>query len=278
MAISDAQFKLGVLGAALLLVASISAVRFCGSVSLPPKPEAPPPPTNAASSMDEANASPAVYQDFLAKDAAIAGVRAPTYKDMTRKLLYRIDEGRHVLEVGDAPIEKAGLRLQAARNGDAITLEIHNTTKADLGYHVVTEPTPNVVGCTSVAPLTFDAMVIARGQREIRVECAFRGNVAIVVKRVETVELSPLSAWYLGQVPPRQVGIDDRVARGHRRPKTSDRCISLVSQAVRTGIENGEIGWRDLVDFYARHRCQTYPFPASYRALTSDGQRQIPAM
>ncbi len=51
-----------------------------------------------------------------------------------------------------------------------------------------------------------------------------------------------------------------------------------MSQAVRSGIERHEISWRDLVDFYARHRCQTYQFPTSYRALTSDGERPIPAV
>jgi hypothetical protein len=276
--ISDAHFRIGVLGGAVVLAGVISAVRFCGSVSLP---EPPAPPTYRADTgnnvMDESNASPVVYQDFLAKDAALAGVAAPSYEAMSRKLLYRVDEGRQVLEVGAKPVDMAGLRLQVLRSDDAIVLEILNTTKANLGYIVVTEPTPNLAGCSSVGALPFNAMVIEKGQRETRVECAYRPNLAISVIRVETVELSPLQAWYVAQVPPRHVGIDDRIGRGHRQPKSPERCISLVSQAVRTGIENGEIVWRDLVDFYARHRCQTYAFPASYRAFTSDGQRRIPS-
>jgi hypothetical protein len=51
-----------------------------------------------------------------------------------------------------------------------------------------------------------------------------------------------------------------------------------MPQVVRSGLENGRIGWRDLVDFYARHRCQTYEFPIAYRALKSDGERPIPAV
>ena len=282
MAISDAQFRIGVVGAAAVLAASITLVRFCGSVSLPPAPTSATTArtsstTNTSQVMDESNASPVVYQDFLAKDAASAGIAVPSYDDMTRKLLYRSDEGRQILHVGAKPIDMAGLRLQAVRSGDAIALEIQNLTKADLGYLVATEPSPNIAGCSSVGALPFNAMVIAKGERETRVECVYRANLAIVVTRVETVELAPMQAWYLGQVSPRTVGIEDRIGRGHRMPKTKDRCISLVSQAVRTGLENGEIGWRDLVDFYARHRCQTYAFPATYRALTADGQRQIPA-
>jgi hypothetical protein len=52
----------------------------------------------------------------------------------------------------------------------------------------------------------------------------------------------------------------------------------VLGQAVRNGIESGEIGWRDLVDFYARHRCQTYTFPLEYRAFNVDGQRTLPAL
>ena len=47
-------------------------------------------------------------------------------------------------------------------------------------------------------------------------------------------------------------------------------------EAVRAGLERGEIGWRDLVDFYARHRCQTYQFPISYRAFSAEGAMRLP--
>jgi hypothetical protein len=280
VAISDAQFKAGVFGAAGVLVLGITIVRFCGSVSLPDKPASQTlqPSGTSQELVEQSNASPVVYQDYLAKDASSAALRVPTLEDMSRKLLFRTDESRQVLEVGQAAITTAGLRLAARRQGDTIVLDIENTTKSDLAYHVVTEPTPKVAGCNNVTPLEHNAMVIAKGEKQTRVECAWRSGMAIAVTAVETAEVLPLSAWYLNQIPPSQVGIEDRVARGHRVPKGAERCIPLSSQAVRSGLENGEIRWRDLVDFYARHRCQTYPFPASYRALTADGQRRIPAM
>ncbi len=280
VAISDAQFKMGVFGAAGVLVLGITIVRFCGSVSLPEKPasqEAQPSGTSTEL-VEQSNASPVVYQDYLAKDASAAALRVPTLEDMQRKLLFRTDESRQVLEVGQDAITTAGLRLAAQRAGNTITLEIENTTKSDLAYHVVTEPTPKIAGCNNATPLEHNAMIIAKGEKQVRVECSWHAGMAIAVTLVETAEVMPLSAWYLNQIPPSQVGIDRRIARGHRVPKTAERCISLSSQAVRSGLENGEIRWRDLVDFYARHRCQTYPFPASYRALTVDGQRRIPAM
>lgn len=223
-------------------------------------------------------ASPSVYKDFLAADASAAGVRTPTVEEMGRKLVYRVDEGRHLLEVGQPAIEIAGVKLRADQSGDALVLQIDNTTMSDLGYLVVTSVTPNVSGCESARVLPFNAMVLTKGASETRVECVFRPGTAIAVTRVETVELQPLSAWYLALVPPRMVGIEERIARGHQAPDRGDRCSLTMSQAVRSGLESGEIGWRDLVDFFARHRCATYRFPISYRAFRVDGEHELPAV
>jgi len=280
VAFSEVQFRAGVVGAATLLVLGITMVRFCGDVSLPPKQEPLPvshPTGTGQDLVEQSNASQVVYHDYLAKDARVAGVPTPTVEEMSRKLPYRVDEGRQVLGVGHAPIEVAGLRLEVKRSGNTLVLDIENRTASALAYHVVTEPTPKIAACNTVTPLQFNAMVIAKGEHQVRVECVWRPGMVIAVTRVESIEVPPLSVWYLDQVPPRQVGIEHRIARGHRIPRGADRCISLSSQAVRSGIENGEIQWRDLVDFYARHRCQTYQFPASYRALNADGQRRIPA-
>ena len=278
MAISDAQFRVGVGLAGLVLVVGITAVRFCGSVSLPPKPALVGPTGSQRQQLSKSMASPSVYKDFLAKDANAAGVRTPSVEDMGKKLVYRSDEGRHLLEVGQPAIELAGLKLRADKSGDSIVLQIDNTTMADLGYLVVTSVTPNVSGCDSARALPFNAMVLTTGGSETRVECVYRPGIAIAVKRVETVELQPLSAWYLALVPPSLVGIEDRISRGHQRPESGERCSTVMSQAVRSGLESGEIGWRDLVDFFARHRCPTYRFPVSYRAFKIDGERELPAV
>ena len=110
-------------------------------------------------------------------------------------------------------------------------------------------------------------MTIHPQGREIRVECGWHDGIALAVARVETLEVLPLSAWYLDHVPPSAVGIEPRIARGHRQPASGAPCAFALSQAVRSGLERGEIGWRDLVDFYARHRCQTYQFPLSYQSI-----------
>ena len=281
MTTSDQQLRIGVLVGGALLIIAITYVRFCGSLALPAKP---PPPTSQTSGtarqlLNSAASSPSAYEEYLHKDAAAAGVRAPTIDQMSRKLAYHVDEPRegYSLEPGRPPIEKAGLRLHLERSGDAVLLVVQNLLESDVAYNVATSPSLGAQLCNQARPLPFNAMVIARRGSETRTECAWRDGLAIVVTKVETVEVPPLSSWYLSQTPPALVGLDERVARGHRGASTSEPCRAVASAAVRTGIDRGDIGWRDLVDFYARHRCQSYQFPLEYRAFKSDGERALPA-
>lgn len=274
--ITDAQFRIGVGVAGIALVVAIASVRFCGRVSLPPKPPPPAVPHGTSSELlTRSSASPVVYQDFVARDAAQAGVRAPALEELSRKLPYRVDDARHVLEVGQPAAEIAGVRLRAIRIEDALALEIANATGSSIAYDVVTAPLR--AACTAAPARAFNAMTIRPDGRELRVECAWHEGIALAVTRVETVEVPPLSAWYLDHVPPSAVGIDPRIARGHLAPEAG-ACGFAMAQAVRSGLERGEIGWRDLIDFYARHRCQTYQFPLSYRAFKTDGERSVPAV
>jgi hypothetical protein len=274
----DPQFRIGVLAGGLLLVVVITYLRFCGTLSLPAKPEPPTGPTGTQRQLlTQTTATQGMYVNYLERDAASAGVRTPTADEMSRKLPAHSDEARHVLEPGKPAIELAGLRLRAERAGDAVVLVIQNLLASDVAYLVTTSPSVGTALCNSARPLPINALVISKGGSETRTECTYRDGISIVVTRVETVEVSPLSSFYLSEVPPSVVGIEDRVARGHHGVETKEPCSTIVSQVVRTGMDRGEIGWRDLVDFYARHRCQTYQFPTSYRAFKSDGERSLPA-
>jgi hypothetical protein len=272
---SDQQFRMGVIAGAIVLVAVITSLRFCGQMSLPPKP----PEVRASSGtsrqlLTKSTASPEVYRQFLQTDAELAGVRAPSVEDMSRKLAYRVDDARHPLELGKPPIEIAGLRMHIEQTGDQVALVIQNTVDSDVAYHVVTNAS-SLHACADARPLPFDAMVIKMHGQETRAECV--AGPPLYVTKAETVEISPLSAYYLEQLPTKLVGLDDHTARGHRSSKDAG-CVASMSAVVQSGLEKGDIGWRDLVDFYARHRCQTYQFPSSYRAINADGQRQIPVV
>ncbi len=280
VAMSDQQFRAGVGLAGIVLVAIITVVRFCGSMSLPPKSQPPHVVGKTESQIlsTKSGASPAEYEEFLAKDALSLGVRTPSIADMSKKLVYRVDEARHVLEVGQPAIELAGLRIVAMHTDEAIDLKIENRTSFDVAYQVVSTPVPAAGNCNSARPLPFNAMVIAKGQSETRTECAWHDGIAIAVTKVETLELTPIESFYIEQVSPLAVGIEDRIAHGHHVDGSVELCSEIVPQVVRSGLDRGEIGWRDLIDFYARHRCRTYLFPSTYRAFKSDGEQQLPVI
>ncbi|HUS29425.1 MAG TPA: hypothetical protein VMZ53_12990 [Kofleriaceae bacterium] len=276
---SDSQFRLGTLAGAFFLVALIVYLRFCGSISLPSKP---PPPTGPSGTqrelLNKSTGSKSVYKSFLDSDAQNAGVSSPSVSDMSKKLAYHVEDARHVLEPGKPPIDLAGLRLHLERSSDQVVLVIENKLDSDVAYNVTTSVSSGSSQCTKAPALPFNAMVISKGSSERRTECLWRDGMSITVTKVETLEVLPLSAWYLSQVSPQQVGVEDRIARGHHGVQTSETCSQIMPAVVRTGLERGDLGWRDLVDFYARHRCQSYQFPVTYRALKSDGERAIPAV
>lgn len=279
MAMSEAQFRWSVVGAGVALALGIASVRFFGSTKLPPEVAATATVTGTSTQlMSQTSGSQAVYLDLIARDAAAAGVRVPTIDELKQPLPYATDQTRHVLEVGGPPVTTLGLALAAVQSGDSITLEIANTTDKDLAYRIVSVPTPATASCNSARPLPFNAMVIAKGTREVRVECSHRKGLVVAVTRVEVMEVPPLGRWYLSAVPPELAGIEARIARGHRGPQITEKCSPLMGEALRSDIENGEIQWRDLVDFYARHRCQTFQFPMTYRAFTAGDPRDLPVV
>lgn len=101
MNLSDSQFRAGVLVAAAVVAGIITYVRFSGKLSLPDKPPPPAGPSGTERQLLSKTAgSPGIYRDFLEQDASAAGLRTPSIADMSRKLAYRVDEARHVLELG----------------------------------------------------------------------------------------------------------------------------------------------------------------------------------
>jgi len=282
---SDRPFQLAVAGGAALLAAILFAVRFCSGVPMPAKPPAPSVSQASANELiASADSTPIAYKNYVESDASAAGVPVPTMADMARKLPYRVDESHHGLEPGDPPLEVAGLRLSviaaAGENGRDLILVIENPGDHDLAYDVVTKPSYGTRTCNGRDILPLNAMVVPRKGVVRRSECLWRGGEVLGIDRVETLELSQLEAYYVSRVPPTAVGIELRLAQGHRPllPMGVQVCNVVMSQSIRAGLESGAVTWRDLIDFYARHRCDTYHFPEGYRAFRKDGERPLPAV
>jgi hypothetical protein len=281
--LDDRTFKLVVIAGAIALIAGLSSLRFCSDVTLPDKPPAP-----RAQPADQllaaTDASPRAWRGYVERDAIAAGIPLPTPKDMSRRLPFRVDESHHTLEPGAAPIDLAGLRVSAqlatVDGDDLIVLSIENLGSSYVAYRVVTRPNVSGTICAGRSILPHNGMVIAPHATERRSECVFRRGMYLHVDRVDAVDLPPLPALYVSRVPPAAVGAEPRLALGHRPalPRGVAVCNVVASRSVAAGLENGTLGWRDLIDFYARHRCDTYQFPDGYRAFSRDGEKPLPVV
>jgi hypothetical protein len=272
------------IGGAAVLAAVLFGVRFCGGVTMPPKP---PPPrvdtVNARDVLTSAADTPLAYKGYIEADARDAGLPVPSVDAMGRRLRPGLDEHQVGLAPGDPAKDIAGLRLraivQSTDHGDDLVLVIENRGDIDLAYDIVTAPSYGTSACSQRTIVPFNALVVGAHSEERRSECVYRNGMVLGVSRVETLELNPLEAYYLSRVPPQDVGVDLRLAQGHRPTVPGSKmCNLMMSQSIRAGLENGRLQWRDLVDFYARHRCETYRFPEGYRAFETDGERTLPVV
>ena len=275
---SETGFRLAVALTAVALIAGIAHVRFGKMPGLPPRPASPPASVaSAAALLSTSVASPAVWRNFLETDAKAAGVAAPTAAEMAKKLVYRSDLKQHEISLAEPKLAAAGLSITMERAGESVVLLVANTTESDVAYRVQGTPSAATSICNAVTPVATNALVLLKGGSQRRTICAFRSDLTMIINRVETVELPPLSSWYLQQVSPIALGLEPQLARAHHADVPSN-CSPIVPQSVRSGLERGDLGWRDLVDFYARHRCETYQFPNNYRAFTRDHERTLPAV
>ena len=77
-------------------------------------------------------------------------------------------------------------------------------------------------------------------------------------------------------MPATAVLYDTRTSAGHV-PLKGTLCPQTFSwREIQDGIDRKQIGWRDVIDFYARHNCDEYAFFRNYRFRT-DAAAPLPA-
>jgi hypothetical protein len=229
-----------------------------------------------------------MFADLLTKDAIAYGIQPmPSVRDLARPLPYQDASPALVLDPSDPKTsrgEALGLAFEVSlenvegKNDPQMILAIGNTTDAYLAYRVTTRPSRGVAPCRMKLDLAHNAIALAPRSVERRSECIWNRGWTLAIDRVETIQLSQLSYTYLSLLPAgRAVGLDPRTAAGHRPPVREGLCRVFLSADVETDIARGRIPWRDVMDFYARHRCKTYGFPSTYKAVEPGEDRPLPA-
>jgi hypothetical protein len=240
----------------------------------PKRPEPPPPPSAMINS--DMRFSVIYYKGLIEADAKSYGIEAPPYEDLQQSNPY-FDElqGKQHLRI-KAPIETRHLRISLevskqttiieshSLSTDHLVLRIENLTPLYLAYRIQTTVTDKHK-CVMKAELPHNAIALEPKQTTLRTECLFRKDAQIDVTRIEVIELPALSAFYVSRVPPNSTLYDPRTSAGHTPPR-GVMCPQTFSwRDIKEGIDKKELGWRDVIDFYARHNCTEYSFFKSYR-------------
>jgi hypothetical protein len=251
----------------------------------PKRPEPPPPPSAMINS--DMRFSVVYYKALIEQDAKSYGIAAPPYEDLQQPNPY-FDElhERQRLRL-KSPIETRHLRitLEVSKQTtmiethslatDHLVLRIENRTPLYLAYRIQTA-VPERGKCTVKAELPHNAVAIEPEQTILRTECMYRKEATVDVTRIEVIELPALSAFYVSRVPPNTTLYDPRTAAGHTPPRGTMCPQTFSWREIKEGIDKKELGWRDVIDFYARHNCTEYSFFKSYR-YRGDPSAQLPA-
>jgi hypothetical protein len=250
----------------------------------PPAPEPPRPPPPPEVTMNSVlKYSQPVYQALVETDARTFKVPVPTLEELARPNRYfeELKSRRRLktkggLETPHLYLSVAVGKRTASMEGqsfavDHLLLRIENRTDKYLAYRVETSVSDKHK-CASKGDLPHDALVLEPHQTIERSECLYRADENVDVTHAEVIELSPLQAHYVSRLPANPTLYDARTAAGHV-PMAGQLCPQTFSwREIQEGIEKKQIGWKDVVDFYARHNCDEYSFFKDYRYRTSTAE------
>jgi hypothetical protein len=251
----------------------------------PKRPEPPPPPSAMINS--EQRFSVLYYKALVEQDAKSYGIAAPSYEDLQQPNPY-FDElhDKRSLHI-KAPIETRHLRITLevskqttiieshSLSTDHLVLRIENLTPFFLAYRIQTSVSDKHP-CMLKAELPHNAIALEPKQTILRSECLFRKDAQIAITSIEVIELPALSAYFVSRMPPSSTLYDPRTSTGHTPPRGTMCPQTFSWREIKEGIDKKELGWRDVIDFYARHDCAEYSFFKSYR-YRGDPTAPLPA-
>ena len=285
---NDSAFRAAVVISALVLAGAVARISFCRGGDLPAIPPRPRPrPVPVATVTATVEADPGIYAQHLARDSKALRIDPPvTPAAISRALVFE----SHDKPLALSPRGKGssanvlGLRLSlslADIEGTPrrqMVLTIQNTSDTHLAYRVASRPSQGTRPCHEKLDLAHNAIALAPGAKVRRSECIYRSGYRLFVNKVETAVVPALSYHYLSSLPPAALGLDLLSSRGHRPVGGRTLCRVFHPATLDEAVRAGETTWADLVDFYARHPCQTFTFPPGYKAFTRDGERPLPAV
>jgi hypothetical protein len=273
---------LGVISVVVMIIGTCQMLAVDG----PLPPPRPPPPKPEASTVLSYRYKEGFFKSLLQEDAQRVKLADFDYARMKRPNRYFAEfTGKQLLRAG-AKLETRHLLLEALKKkiwvgqrgqgfrSDHMLLAITNKTDRYLAYRVITEP---VGTCQSnKGTISHNALALRPKERLQRTECLIRTGGALRVLEVAVMEIPPLGYYYVSRLDPVQIRLPQRTAEGHEIPNKLTPCKILPWREIQNGMRRGEVYWRDVIDFYARHNCDEYSYFVAYRH-DAKGPGRLPA-
>jgi hypothetical protein len=278
-AADTAAFKVyGVLAlGGLGIIAAGGYMQYQAEPPLPPPPpvEKKPETRDLTKSMTETVDG---YKAIISEDSKKFGAGV-TISSLADPMPYKMEfEGNHRL-IGRDNLQTTHLEISAkvekqwsqmgGNQGiavDQFLLTIKNKTNRYLAYRVQTE-VPDARVCRSKGVIPHNAIALKPQEEITRTECLWGRGFFTTIKRVEVMELPAFSYYYVSRLHPPHVLYQDRTSSGHQTP-IGKPCELVPWRDIQSGAEAGEVGWDDVIDFYARHNCDEYTFFKGYKRRT----------
>ena len=268
------------------MIALVSTLRVGLAKELPPKPPMPDLGTSNLEALSKKliNTSDSYFQYLLDDSKSFNLDKVVDSIVMTKVFPYKIDKDTKELVPNKAVrVGPLAITLTKAKAGSqtkhAWDLIVENKTRHYLAYNVQTELSLSLKQCRlkGATTLKHNAIVLRPREKIRRSECQSLKPVKIKVAKVESMKVPEISYFYLSAVPPKSLALDLRTSIGHDTGSSIFKCSMVSRVSLTRDIKNKKVGWRDLIDFYGRHRCKSYSYVRGYKAFDSDNQTPLPA-
>ena len=176
--------------------------------------------------------------------------KSPTYKNAYVSVTLNISEKNYKMGNNDR---------------FAVTTSIKNLTSGHLAYRVVTEKTPSFVECLSpMGRHMSHGFILKPGEEVERFEgCAFSPKISLKIPTVQVMVLPPAAFVTLARITI-PLGLSPRLEKSHRPYKIHKLppCPIYAEKArFNKEIAKNAVAWFDIMDFFARHDCETDSVP-----------------
>lgn len=277
---------MGVIAVPLSLIFILITTTLLYSTCELPAPKIPPRKVLVTAELAKKKVAGGQYGAILARDAKDWGIDRD---DVALEIMKKAHP--HFIEfTGDIGLEadksfetthlKLSLKIEKITVGeegsemstDHMVMTIQNKTDKFIAYQVKTA----IVGkCSAKAVIAHNALALKPKEELNRTECLPNGPGELRISMVEVMELNQLGYYYISRLDPERLFMDPRTTEGHQVP-LQKICKILPWRAIHHAVKKGGAGWRDVIDYYARHNCDRYFFFPSYR-YSDKGVKVLPA-